>query len=327
MTSTDTGAVRWGFLGAGFVASRAVGPAVHASPYAQLEAVAARDADRAKALEPQGMATDGYEAILDDDSVEAVYVSLTNEAHLRWITAALGAGKHVLCEKPITLDAEECRQAFSAARSAGLLLVEAVWTQWHPRTRRVDAIVAAGDLGEVRSIDSSFTFDGVPADNYRLNPSRGGGSLLDVGPYLLRPAVTWIDGEWEVEVAGRTTSQTGADLRTSATLTTSTGARTEVLSSFLDAEHQSLQVHGTSAAVTFGSPAITSWREAASIEITDGARCWTERFPACDAYELMVSSVSQRIRGDSDAYVTSEEESVSCMTLIDLIDDACENAA
>lgn len=327
MTSADTGRVRWGFLGAGFVAARAVGPAVHASPHAELQAVAAREVARAESLEPRGLAVGNYQAVLEDDSVDAVYISLTNEAHLHWITAALAAGKHVLCEKPITLNADECRRAFGAARSAGLLLVEAAWTQWHPRTQRVGAMVAAGDVGEVRTISASFTFNGVPAENYRLDPRRGGGSMLDVGPYLLRPAVTWVNEDWSVEVARRTTSEIGTDLRTSATLTTVTGAKAEVLSSFVDAEQQSLKLQGSSATVTFGSPAITSWREAAGIEITDGGTRWEESFAFCDAYELMVSSVSRRIRGDEDAYVTTEEESLGCMTLIDRIDDACERAA
>ena len=111
---------------------------------------------RASILEPRGRAIDDYRAVLDDDQVEAVYISLTNEAHLRWITAALAAGKHVLCEKPITLNAAECRDAFAAAHAARLLLVEAAWTQWHPRTRRVNALIAAGELGDVRGISSSL---------------------------------------------------------------------------------------------------------------------------------------------------------------------------
>lgn len=323
MKAVDSGAVRWGFLGAGFVASRAVGPAVHASPHAVLHAASARDVERAEAIGPSDLASDTYQAVLADDSVEAVYISLTNEAHLHWICAALAAGKHVLCEKPITLNAEECRLAFNVARSAGLLLVEAAWTQWHPRTRRVTDLVQSGDLGDVRSIVSSFTFDGVPADNYRLDPARGGGSLLDVGPYVLRPAATLVHEAWSVERAKRTANQAGTDLRTSATLATEDGRKADVLTSFVDSEQQTLTIHGSSATLTFGSPAITSWREPASLEINEGARHWTESFRSCDAYEVMVSSVSRQIRGDDDVYVASEEESVRCMDIIDLIEQAC----
>lgn len=326
MSSRNTDQVRWGFLGAGFIASRALAPAVHASEHASLRSVAARDAERARGLEPVGLATEDYRAVLADDSVEAVYISLTNEAHLTWIIAALAAGKHVLCEKPITMDADECRTAFAAARDAGLLLVEAAWTQWHPRSRHVDAFVATGDLGDVRTIRASFTFNGVPPDNYRLDPARGGGSLLDLGPYLVRPVATWAAGDWRVDAAARTTSENGTDLRTNATLMSSPDLIAEINSSFVDPEQQAMSIEGSAASITYGSPAVTSWRESATVEISEGSRVWSETFPVCDAYELMVSAVSRRIRGDLDAYVIHPEESMRCMELIDLIDTAARTS-
>ena len=260
--------------------------------------------------------------VLRDDQVEAVYISLTNETHLRWITAALEAGKHVLCEKPITLDARECRAAFDAAAAADRLLVEAAWTQWHPRSRRAEALMASGDLGPTRSIDAIFTFDGVPDDNYRLDVARGGGALLDVGPYLLRPATRWEPGSWTVEAVERQVSATGTDLRTSADLTAADGANAHVVASFVDPEHQLLTVRGAALTLTWGSPAFTTWRDVATLEISDGDRSWTESFPACDAYQLMVAAVSRRIRGDTDAYVVEEDETVRCMELIDLVSTA-----
>lgn len=301
------------------MASRAVAPAVHASGHATLQAVAARDIARAGALEPTGRSVDDYQALLNDDAVEAVYISLTNDVHLHWITAALAAGKHVLCEKPITLTADECRVAFAAARSAGLLLVEAAWPQWHPRTRHVDAVVAAGDLGKIETITSAFTFDGVPVGNFRLEPARGGGSLLDVGPYLLRPAACWVNEDWTVAVATVQANAEGADLRTTATLTTTGGTKADISSSFVDPEHQELVISGTTASVTYGAPAFTSWREASTVTITDRSGSHTESFPPCDAYELMVSAVSQRIRNDTEGHVIEESQSVRCMELIDLV--------
>ena len=319
MTPLATGPVRWGFLGAGFVASRALAPAVHASPEAQLRVVAARDVVRAATLEPLVRSTDDYDEVLRDDQVEAVYISLTNETHLRWITAALEAGKHVLCEKPITLDAGECRAAYAAAAAADRLLVEAAWTQWHPRSRRAEALMAGGDLGPPRRIEAVFTFDGVPDDNYRLDAARGGGALLDVGPYLLRPAAIRERGSWTVEAVERQVGAGGADLRTTADLRAADGAQAHVVASFVDAEHQHLVVHGDALTVTWGAPAFTTWRDVATLELTDGERAWTESFPACDAYQLMVAAVSRRIRGDSDAYVVDEAETLRCMELIDLI--------
>ncbi len=319
MTGLATDVVRWGFLGAGFVAAQALAPAVHASPHARLHSVAARDEGRAAALEPSGRVTTRYEDVLDDDDVDAVYISLTNEVHLPWILAALDRGKHVLCEKPITLTAGECRTAFAAARTADRLLVEAAWTQWHPRTRRLGTLVRRGDLGTVRSITAAFTFDGVPDTNFRLDPARGGGALLDVGPYLLRPVANWVGDEWRLEAVERETSQRGVDLRTRATLSTAAGARAQVVGSFLDPEHQVLRVDGEAASAECGPPAFTSWHKLATVDVSDGVRTWSETFPSCDAYELMVSSVSRRINGDDQAFVISEDESLACMRLIDLI--------
>ncbi len=319
MTGLATHVIRWGFLGAGFVATKALAPAVHASPHARLQAVAARDERRAAALEPIGRIATSYDEVLEDDQVDAVYISLTNEAHLRWILASLDRGKHVLCEKPITLSADECRTAFAAARAADRLLVEAAWTQWHPRTRRLDTLVRRGDLGTQPAITATFTFDGVPHTNFRLDPARGGGVLLDVGPYLLRPAANWVDDEWQLAAVECDTGPPGVDLRTRAELSTAAGAQAHVTGSFLDPEFQVLRVTGHGVSAECGPPAFTSWREPATLELTEGDRSWSETFPTCDAYELMVSAVSRRINGDDEFFVIPEDESVRCMALIDLI--------
>jgi predicted dehydrogenase len=260
-----------------------------------------------------------YRRLLDDDQVDAIYISLTNEAHLRWVTAALEAGKHVLCEKPLALDAEQARTAFAAARAADRLLVEAAWTQWHPRTRRVDELVRRGDVGPVRSVRASFSFDGVPSDNYRLDPTRGGGSLLDVGPYVLRPAITWVASDWSVDAATQDRTSSGVDVRTTASLSSADGASAQVTTSFLDPEAQELHLTGGDLSLTWGEPAFTSWRTESHLIVRAGMDSWHESFPACDAYELMVSEVSRRIQGDPDAYVVGEDEAVRCAQLMDAI--------
>ncbi|MEO8106602.1 MAG: Gfo/Idh/MocA family oxidoreductase [Actinomycetes bacterium] len=326
MRSAAPPPVRWGFLGAGFVASQALAPAVHASPVAVLHAAAARDAERANALEPLGFSADDYWSVVNDDTVDAVYISLANDAHLAWILAALTAGKHVLCEKPITLNASECRVAFDAAQAADRLLVEGAWNQWHPRTRRLDELMRSGTLRQVRSVTAEFTFDGVPDGNYRLDVARGGGALLDVGPYLVRPMATWTNGSWTVEDVDRTLSDRTTDLRTRATLSSSDGARAQVLASFADPEHQQLRLDTANGSAMWGSPAFTSWRQTSSLELSVDGRRWSEKFASCDAYEIMVSEVSRRIRGDEDAFVVTADESVACLQLMDLIDAAARSA-
>jgi D-xylose 1-dehydrogenase (NADP+, D-xylono-1,5-lactone-forming) len=178
--------VRWGFLGAGFVASKGMAPAVHAADGAVLQAVGARDAGRAAALEPAG-SVGSYAQVCARDDVDAVYVSLPNNDHLHWVQVALEAGKHVLCEKPLGMDAAEVAVMRGAAQRADRLLVEAAWNRWHPRTRRIDELVAP--ITGQREVVAWFTFPGVPADNYRLDPARGGGALLDVGCYTVSAAL------------------------------------------------------------------------------------------------------------------------------------------
>lgn len=320
MTPASPPPVRWGFIGAGFVATQALAPAVHASPHAVLQAVAARDIGRADALEPAGFSSGDYRHVIAHDDVDAVYISLTNDVHLEWILAAIEGGKHVLCEKPLTLNGPDCRIAFAAARAADRLLVEAVWNQWHPRTRRLRELFSAGTLGDVRGVTAEFTFDGVPSGNYRLDQARGGGALLDVGPYLLRPVASWAGKSWTVDEAERLVSERATDLRTRAVLSSPSEAKARVLASFSDPEHQLLRIDTEGGSVTYGSPAFTSWRAASTLELADGQNKWSESFASCDAYELMVTDVSRRVQGDDESFVVSEEETSRCMHLMDLID-------
>ena len=173
---TTEAPVRWGFLGAGFVASRGVAPVVHAADGAVLQVVAARDLARAESLEPVRAST-SYAEVCTSDDVDAVYLSLPNDAHLPWVLAALEAGKHVLCEKPLGLDAAQVATMTAAARDADRLLVEASWNRWHPRTRRVEAAARRRSTGRLEVDARGSPSPACPQDNYRLDPTRGGGAL------------------------------------------------------------------------------------------------------------------------------------------------------
>ena len=203
--------VRWGFLGAGWIAQRALAPAVHAAAGARLEAVASRDPDRSRALEPRRMHA-SYADLLADDQIDAVYVCLANEQHLEWVTRALGAGKHVLCEKPMGRDHAEAAAMAAAAAAADRLLVEAVWCRWHPRFQRLATLAREGALGALVSVDSAFTFAVDLRGNYRGDPARGGGALLDVGGYQVHAWRALADGRAQsgVEKVERTLGPTGS---------------------------------------------------------------------------------------------------------------------
>ena len=318
--------MRWGILGAGLISRVALVPAFAASGRSTVVAVGARDRDRAAALVPGAARHGTYEEVLADPAVEAVYIALANDAHVPWATEALRAGKHVLCEKPLALDAAEAEAAYAAARAAGLLLVEASWYRWHPRTRRAEGMVRDGVLGPVRSVTAGFTFSGVAEDNYRMEPARGGGSLYDVGCYALS-AVGWATAWAEPRVASvrGLMGATGVDLTVDARLeipTADSGPVTAtVRSSFVEPERQWIEVAGRDATMRFGAPAFTAWNPDATtldLEWSDG-RIESTAFDACDPYRLMADAVSERIRGGDGAWILPAGESLATARALDAV--------
>ncbi len=308
-------AIRWGFLGAGYVASRALAPAAHAASSAVLQVVAARDPDRAAALEPRRIARD-YAEVCSADDVDAVYIALSNDNHLPWVLRALESGKHVLCEKPLGLNAAEVARMTSAAERAGLIVVEAAWNRWHPRTRRLVELLDSAP-GE-RVVEAVFTFDGVPAANYRLDSARGGGALLDVGCYVVALSLAALGaGPVTVESVRREVGATGVDLTTEAALTHPNG-RTRILASFAQPETQFFRVDTAETTLALDSPAFTSWREPATLRIVERDVSRVEEFPACDAYQLMIDAVSQRISG-TDAWTLPLTTSAETAAVLDAI--------
>lgn len=181
--------VRWGILGCARIASNWVAPAIVGAPGAQLWAIASRMPQKAQEMAQlfgAQKAYGSYEQLLADPEVEAVYIPLPNHLHKPWAIAALRAGKQVLCEKPIALNAAEAREMQAVAQETGNLLAEAFMYRYNPTMRQALQIVRSGALGELRAIYSAFTFV-LPDDphNVRLQASMGGGALYDVGCYAI----------------------------------------------------------------------------------------------------------------------------------------------
>ena len=295
--------VRWGFIGAGYVASRAMGPAVHVTPNASLYAVASRNQDRSATLEPQ-VVHRSYQDLIDDPLVDAVYISLTNAQHKEWVLAALNAGKHVLCEKPWAMNASEVGTMLDAATRNNRLVVEAVWTRWQPRMQRMAQIVKSGELGEVTGISSAFTFQGDLTNNYRLDPSLGGGALLDVGVYQAHLWLMLLNEEvsFSVESVERTMGATGVDLTTRAQLQLNNSVAAQLLASFDMPAQQRIEVTGTTATMRTGEgEAFTLWKQPSTLLIGETV----EHFEADDAFALMVQDVSAAIQTEDAALFPS----------------------
>jgi xylose dehydrogenase (NAD/NADP) len=295
--------VRWGFLGAGMIATNALAPAVHAADGAVLQAAAARDPARAAALGPVTAYGD-YAALLADEAVEAVYLSLSNEAHLPWTLAALRAGKHVLCEKPLGLTAAEVDQMAEAARAAGRRVVEASWYRWHPRVRLAQQRLP--EIGRVAHVAAGFTFAGDLEGNYRWEVARGGGALYDVGCYAVSACLWAVGRGLPYEVVARSTyASSGVDLDTEAVLSWE-GVDAQVRAGMggdrTPAAGQWLVVTGERGEVELRSAPFTSWKDDATelwVTPTRPLGTGTERVPvpATDAYRVMVEEMSSVLRG------------------------------
>jgi D-xylose 1-dehydrogenase (NADP+, D-xylono-1,5-lactone-forming) len=179
--------VKWAIMSTANI-NRKVIPGAHASPKVELVGLASRDQARAdqyaKTWEiPRGYAS--YEALLADPEVDAVYISLPNSMHCDWAIKALEAGKHVLCEKPLSRHASEVEAAFDAADRAGRLLTEAFMYRHNPQTKRAKQLVDEGAIGELRLIRSAFSYSLYDEDNIRLQTALDGGALMDIGCYAV----------------------------------------------------------------------------------------------------------------------------------------------
>jgi predicted dehydrogenase len=308
--------IKWGFLGASWVASTALVPAVSAASNATLFAVASRDPERSQKLNPTKVHAT-YEDLIADPDVDAVYISLANHLHLEWAVKALNSGKHVLCEKPLATSHAEAKLMADAAVANDKLLVEAVWTRWHPRFERMVELVRGGDIGQVTNIDSAFTFTTTFTENYRLVPEMGGGSLLDVGPYQAHvwSALAPKDAELKIESALANLGPTGIDLTTQVSATLNDSVSVSALTSFEQDEKQSLVVSGEIASLEFPQgQAFTSWKEASSIKIGDHV----ENFAPVDPFTLMIEAVGNRINGEP-VWLPSLRESLWVMDVLDKI--------
>jgi len=308
--------VNWGFLGAGYVASRGLAPAVHASRGANLYAVASRDEQRSATLEPERVHA-SYEDLLADERVDAVYISLSNSQHLEWVTKSLEAGKHVLCEKPLGLNATETEAMFDCASRSGRLLVEAVWGRWHPRFSRMVEVVASGAIGNIQHIETAFTFTSDMTDNYRLNPLMGGGALLDVGCYQAHAWVALANGANDVAIdeLSSTIGPTGVDLTTDVSVRINNSITAHSVSSFALPSQQQFIVQGSSGSMHTGvGESFTTWNEASALHINDVV----EEFAVTNAFVEMIENVSRVIEGE-EGWIVPSADSIRVAHILDSI--------
>jgi xylose dehydrogenase (NAD/NADP) len=235
--------IRWGVLGWARIARESVIPAILRSSNSELRAVASREQSKleeCRAKFPGPALYHGYEELLRDPEVDAVYIPLPNSMHGDWTIRAVEHGKHVLCEKPLALDAAQCREMTAAAAASRVLLMEAFMYRFTDRTRQVLEVVRSGALGEIKFIASTFRFLLANPDSIKFKPELGGGSLYDVGCYpvnftgMVMDAISGgqADGARPESLSAQCVRQGGVDMIYSAVLKYPSGVIASLNSGF-----------------------------------------------------------------------------------------------
>ena len=244
--------LRWGILGVAGINQRLL-PAFRASTTANLTAIASRSLDKAAAAaKADGIpkAYGSYDELLRDPDIDAVYNPLPNHLHDEWTRKAADAGKHVLCEKPLTCDAASAEKLIAYTRSKGVRLMDGFMWPHHPRTHKLGKFLNSGAIGEVKKVNTAFTFnlEGLPTSNIRMQPQAGGGGLLDVGCYTTYGIRWWMRAE-PVSVFAKATFVNGVDVAMSGVLTFADGRTANFDCGFTHPLRTWLEIVGTEACV------------------------------------------------------------------------------
>ena len=317
--------VRWGVLGTAQIAKVCMIPAILKSKDGMLQAIASRNLAKAQALvekHQQGIAYEGYATLLDDPEIDAVYIPLPNQLHKEWTIKALGAGKHVLVEKPFAMNAREAEAMAEAAQRHDRLSMEAFMYRFHPRSQRIKQLVDEGALGKISLIRSAFTFP-VKRDgsNERLFlPAMGGGSLWDVGCYGVSLA-RWLLGEEPTAVSAQADySEEGVDTNFAGTLRFASGALAVVESSFTAALQQTFSIMGENGAIELPHDAFIPWEKDATFTLRGAydEQGQIVTVPGADEYQLMIEHFADAVQGHAQPAI-SPGDSINQMRILDAL--------
>ena len=278
--------------------NRRILPAARESELVDVVAVASRDGGRGTAYaEEHGIprAHDGYEALLADSDVDAVYIPLPNSLHVEWTRRALEAGKHVLCEKPLTGEPDEAEALFDLAERRGLVLAEGFMYRHNPQTRRVEELVRGGAIGRLQLVRTSFSFPVEGAENIRLDPVLDGGSLLDLGTYCVSGA-RLLAGEPESVVGRQVIGPTGVDDLFTGSLVFPDGVHALFDCGLRMPNRATLEAVGTDGSLFVDDPWLCR-RPGIELRRRDGL----ERIPveAADSYRLELDDLARAVAGEA----------------------------
>ena len=320
--------LRWGILGTARINRRVI-PAIRLAPRSTLAAVASRTRARAESYAREWeipAAVEGYQALLDNPAIDAVYIPLPNSEHVPWTLAAIAAGKHVLCEKPMALDPADVDRIYAAASARRVVIEEGFMYRHEPLTAKVLELVQGGALGTVRAIVSGFTFTLADAADTRLDPALGGGSLWDVGCYPVTYARLLAGRDPKMVFGSAHWHASGVDEEFMGMLRFPGGTTATIYSGFRAALRTWLEVIGTDGALTVPNPFKPGPQEVLSLE--RGGR--VEAIAVAGSPQLFVRQIAhfeQSVLDGAPSVVTLADSRFSAATLSALLDSARDATA
>jgi predicted dehydrogenase len=316
--------VSWGVLGAANIGLEKVIPGMQRGRVSHVDAIASRDLAKAQAAASAlgiARAYGAYEELLADPAIEAVYIPLPNELHVPWTIRALEAGKHVLCEKPIALDANEAQALVAARDRTGKLVAEAFMVRHHPQWRRAREIAHSGAIGEARAIQTFFAYRLLDADNIRNKPP-GGGALYDIGCYAILTA-RYVFGAEPTRVMASLDidPKFGTDRLASALIEFPGGRRLTFTCATQLPNCQQVTIVGEAGRVEVAVPFNALVDRPMRIVIDSGVDlvgggAKVEEFPLCDQYTLQGDAFSRAVLGEAPLEFPIED-AIANMRVID----------
>lgn len=321
--------VKWGVLGAASIAVRKVIPGMQAGKWSEVIAIASREKRKAEEVARSvgiPKAYGSYEELLADPEIEAIYNPLPNHLHVPWSIKAAEAGKHVLCEKPLSLTVAEAKQLLAVRDRTGVKIGEAFMVKTHPQWLRTREIVRSGSIGRLRSITCVFSYSNRDPKNVRHKVEWGGGGLMDIGCYPITMS-RFIYGEEPLRVAGTLERDPdfGTDRLASAILEFPSGHSIFTCST-QTAYYQRMQFLGTKGRVEVEIPFNAPKDRQCKIFVDGlmGNELKVEELPVCDQYTIQGDLFSRAVRGQGEVPV-SIEDAIQNMAVIEAVFRAAES--
>jgi predicted dehydrogenase len=321
----STKKVRWGILSTANIGMQKVTPAIMKSPHSEVVAIASRDLSKARAAADQlgiAKAYGSYEELFADPDIDAIYNPLPNHLHVPMTVAAAKAGKHVLCEKPIALnaaDAEALRQC-----PPDRIVLEAFMVRFHPQWQRARDIIRSGELGDVRAINAVFTYFNADPANVRNQADIGGGGIMDIGCYPITAARYLFESEPKRVVSLVERDETfGTDRLASVIADFGQGRQLNFICSTQTAGHQRVQVLGSKAKLEIIIPFNAPPDERTAITIDtgapfDGSLARREILPSVDQYTEQAEAFALAVLGEKPL-PWGIEDAIASMKVIDAV--------